>query len=30
MKELFSKDKWKYAFYTVNHPMDAYYEILHR
>ncbi len=30
MKELFSKDKWKYAFYTVSHPMDAYYEIRHR
>ncbi|MGN0142001.1 MAG: YIP1 family protein, partial [Roseburia sp.] len=30
MKELFSKDKWKYAFYTVSHPMDAYYEIRHQ
>jgi hypothetical protein len=30
MKTLFSKDKWKYAFYTVSHPMDAYYEIRHR
>lgn len=30
MKELFSKEKWKYAFYTVSHPMDAYYEIRHR
>ena len=30
MKGLFSKDKWKYAFYTVSHPMDAYYEIRHR
>lgn len=30
MRELFSKDKWKYAFYTVSHPMDAYYEIRHR
>lgn len=29
-KEQFSKDKWKYAFYTVSHPMDAYYEIRHR
>lgn len=29
-KELFSKEKWKYAFYTVSHPMDAYYEIRHR
>ena len=30
MRELFSKEKWKYAFYTVSHPMDAYYEIRHR
>lgn len=30
MRGLFSKDKWKYAFYTVSHPMDAYYEIRHR
>lgn len=30
MKGLGSKDKWKYAFYTVSHPMDAYYEIRHR
>lgn len=29
-KENFSKEKWKYAFYTVSHPMDAYYEIRHR
>lgn len=29
-RELFSKEKWKYAFYTVSHPMDAYYEIRHR
>lgn len=29
-KGLFSKDKWKYAMYTVSHPMDAYYEIRHR
>ncbi len=29
-RELFSKEKWKYAFYTVGHPMDAYYEIRHR
>ena len=26
----FSKEKWKYAMYTVSHPMDAYYEIRHR
>lgn len=30
MNGLFSKDKWSYAFYTVSHPMDAYYEIRHR
>lgn len=30
MGELFSAEKWKYAFYTVSHPMDAYYEIRHR
>lgn len=30
MKELFSGEKWKYAFYTVNHPVDGYYEIRHR
>ncbi|MCD8336728.1 MAG: YIP1 family protein [Lachnospiraceae bacterium] len=30
MYGLFSKEKWKYAFYTVSHPMDAYYEIRHR
>ena len=30
MKELFSKDKWKFLFYTVSHPADGYYEIRHR
>ena len=30
MKQLFSKDKWQYAFYTVSHPADGYYEIRHR
>ena len=30
MKELFSGEKWKYVFYTVNHPADGYYEIRHR
>ena len=30
MKELFSGEKWKSAFYTVNHPADGYYEIRHR
>lgn len=30
MSKYFSKDKFKYALYTVSHPMDAYYEIRHR
>lgn len=30
MKGLFSKDKWKYVFYTVSHPADGYYWIRHR
>ena len=30
MKELFSKDKWKFLFYTLSHPADGYYEIRHR
>ena len=30
MKQLFSRDKWSYAFYTVSHPVDGYYEIRHR
>lgn len=30
MKELFSKEKWKYVFYTVSHPADGYYWIRHR
>jgi len=30
MNDLKSKEKWKYAFYTVGHPMEAYYEIRHR
>lgn len=30
MGNFFSKDKWNYAFYTVSHPVDAYYEIRHR
>ena len=30
MKELANGHKWKYAFYTVTHPLDAYYEIRHR
>lgn len=30
MREALSLDKWKYAFYTVSHPVDGYYEIRHR
>ena len=30
MKELFNKEKWKYLFYTLSHPMDGYYWIRHR
>ena len=30
MKQLLSKDKWKYMLYTVSHPADGYYEIRHR
>lgn len=30
MKTLLSKDKWSYAFYTVSHPVDGFYEIRHR
>ncbi|MCR5215117.1 MAG: YIP1 family protein [Eubacterium sp.] len=30
MKSLLSKEKWKYAFYTVSHPADGFYEIRHR
>lgn len=29
MGKYFSKDKWKYMFYTVTHPMDGYYWIRH-
>ncbi len=29
MGKYFSKDKWKYMFYTVSHPMDGYYWIRH-
>lgn len=25
----FSKEKWKYMFYTISHPMDGYYWIRH-
>ena len=30
MSKYFSKDKWKYMFYTVAHPMDGYYWIRHK
>lgn len=30
MSKALSKDKWKYAFYTVGHPVDGFYEIRHR
>jgi len=30
MGKYFSKEKWKYAFYTLSHPMDGYYWIRHR
>ncbi len=30
MSKWFSKEKWKYMFYTISHPMDGYYWIRHR
>ncbi len=30
MKELFSKEKWRYLFYTVSHPSDGFYWIRHQ
>lgn len=30
MSKYFSKEKWKYLFYTISHPMDGYYWIRHR
>lgn len=30
MKKFFSKEKWRYLFYTLNHPMDGFYWIRHR
>lgn len=30
MKKAFSKEKWRYLFYTMNHPMDGFYWIRHR
>ncbi len=29
LKKNFSKEKWKYMFYTISHPMDGYYWIRH-
>ena len=29
MGNYFSKEKWKYMFYTITHPMDGYYWIRH-
>lgn len=30
MKKYFSKEKWKYLLYTLNHPMDGFYWIRHQ
>lgn len=30
MKELLSKERWKYLLYTVNHPSDGFYWIRHQ
>lgn len=30
MGKYFSKEKWKYMFYTITHPMDGYYWIRHQ
>lgn len=30
MKKLFSKEKWSYLLYTMNHPMDGFYWIRHK
>lgn len=30
MRELFSKEKWSYFFYTLTHPMDGFYWIRHK
>ena len=30
MKNLFSKEKWKYLFYCLSHPSDGFYEVRHR
>lgn len=30
MKDLLSKEKWKYVFYCISHPADGFYEVRHR
>lgn len=30
MGKYFSKEKWKYMFYTITHPMEGYYWIRHQ
>lgn len=30
MKEILSKEKWKYVFYCISHPSDGFYEVRHR
>ncbi|MBR6381014.1 MAG: YIP1 family protein [Lachnospiraceae bacterium] len=30
MRELFSREKWRYLFYTISHPMDGFYWIRHQ
>lgn len=30
MSKYFSKEKWKYLFYTMSHPMDGFYWIRHQ
>lgn len=29
MRDLLSKEKWQYVFYTISHPMDGFYWIRH-
>ncbi len=29
MKDLFSKEKWKFLLYTLTHPVEAFYDIRH-
>ena len=30
MKDILSKEKWKYVFYCISHPSDGFYEVRHR